>query len=453
MAPLARGSNEILLAAVGLRKHFPVKGGFLQRTIAKVHAVDGVDLVIRRGETVALVGESGCGKTTLGRLLLRLIEPTDGHVLYNLPQGAYDSIHDSYRRSPENDGASRDLLESYSLTRLRRRQLKPIRRFMQPVFQDPFTSLDPRMLIKDVIAEPVLINGLMTKEEAYQRAAELLKEVGLRPDHLYRFPHEFSGGQRQRIAVARALAPQPQFLLLDEPTSALDVSVQAQILNLLMDIQRRQSLTYLLITHNLSVVKQMADRVDVMYLGKIVEEAATADLFANPLHPYTKALLSAVPVPDPKRRRDRIVLAGDVPSPIDPPSGCRFHTRCPAVMPTCGWSPRDMADVASYLFDGLRNPQAGTLPPLEDVDVGPTILRLFFVRRPTETDRVQVEALVREQSSTSGARGVMFQAVRSVRLAEDSVDLEFPPPEEPVLFEALPHRPVACYLYPGPRAS
>src|SRR5216117_1631410 len=372
--PSDRQAHEILVGAVGLKKHFPVKGGVLRRTIAQVRAVDGVDLFVRRGETLALVGESGCGKTTLGRLLLRLIPPTSGEVLFNVPANLYASARDRWQRTAEEDGAMRipkgpqgDGLDPYAITRLRTRAFKPFRRRMQPVFQDPFTSLDPRMLVKDILAEPILINNQMTRPEAMERVAQLLQEVGLRPDHLYRFPHEFSGGQRQRIAIARALAPEPEFLLLDEPTSALDVSVQAQILNLLQDIQQKQGLTYLLITHNLSVVRHMADRVAVMYLGRIVERAPTAELFANPLHPYTKALLSAIPVPDPSRRRERIILPGEVPSPINPPSGCRFHTRCGFVLVHCGWSPRDIATIATHLFDPSRNPDAADLTKLEEV--------------------------------------------------------------------------------------
>lgn len=435
--------NEILLAAVGLKKYFPVKGGFLQREVAKVHAVDGVDLAIHLGETVALVGESGCGKTTLGRLLLRLIEPTEGDVLFNVPQGAYDEVK---APAAANNGKVEALLDEYSMSRLSRGRVKSIRRFMQPVFQDPFTSLDPRMLVKDIVAEPILINHLMTKDEATARVASLMKGVGLRTEHLVRFPHEFSGGQRQRIAVARALAPDPLFLMLDEPTSALDVSVQAQILNLLKEIQEQQRLTYLLITHNLSVVKQMADRVEVMYLGKIVEEAKTVELFQTPLHPYTKALLAAVPVPDPKRKRERIVLAGDVPSPIDPPSGCRFHTRCPQAFERCGWGPKDMADTAAYLFDSSRNPDVANLPSLKNVRLGAAELRLDFASPATEAHRGAVEALVEREKGTP--KGLMFRAVERVTLHEGSIRIEFIPPREPQFIEASPGHKVACFLFP-----
>jgi oligopeptide/dipeptide ABC transporter ATP-binding protein len=318
---------------------------------------------------------------------------------------------------------------------------------MQPVFQDPFTSLDPRMLVKDIVAEPILINKQMTRPEAMERVSQLLQEVGLRPDHLYRFPHEFSGGQRQRIAIARALAPEPEFLLLDEPTSALDVSVQAQILNLLKDIQRRQGLTYLLITHNLSVVRHMADRVAVMYLGQIVEEAPTQELFEGPLHPYTKALLSAVPVPDPRRRREKILLPGDVPSPVNPPTGCRFHTRCNAVMPHCGWSARDAASTAAYLFDSSRNPKAAGLPLLSEIAIGGDRLRLLFgVSRPTEEHRTIVASLVQARAVEPG--GMAFQAVRAVLSEEGSIVLAFQPPREPAYAEVSAGHWVACYLYP-----
>lgn len=445
MSGPGRDRNQILLAARGLKKYFGVKGGLLQRTVAKVRAVDGVDLVIRRGETVALVGESGCGKTTLGRLLLRLIEPTEGDVLFNVPEDDYERIQED-GGGVSKGGRVSDLVRQYSMTRLRRRSMKSLRRFLQPVFQDPFTSLDPRMLIKDILAEPLVVNNLATRQEAYELGAKQLQEVGLRAEHLYRFPHEFSGGQRQRIAIARALVLEPEFLLLDEPTSALDVSVQAQILNLLLEIQHKQDLTYLLITHNLSVVRHMADRVAVMYLGRIVERAPTADLFGNALHPYTKALLSAIPVPDPSRRRERIILPGDIPSPINPPTGCRFHTRCAFVLVHCGWSPRDIATTAARLFDPSRNPDASGLSDLDEVVIQGDRLVLEYRAPSTEEQRLRVEALVRARAALPD--GIRFRAIQNVVLGDGVIALEFLHPEEPPLLEVSAQHFAACYLYP-----
>jgi oligopeptide transport system ATP-binding protein len=308
-APPTAAATEPLLKVESLVKQFPIHGGLLSREIDRVHAVDGVSFEIAKGETLGLVGESGCGKSTTGRCILRLIEPTSGEVWF----------------------------EGKNVTRLGGEDLRALCRDMQIIFQDPFASLNPRMTVGSIIGEALTIHKLAkSRQEMEDRIVALLRTVGLQPDHMHRFPHEFSGGQRQRIGIARALAVEPKLVVCDEPVSALDVSIQAQVINLLEDLQEQLGLTYLFIAHDLSVVEHISSRVAVMYLGRIVEIATARDLYTNPLHPYTEALLSAVPIPDPTLKRTRIRLEGDVPNPIRPPSGCHFHTRCPIrQLPLC----------------------------------------------------------------------------------------------------------------------
>jgi oligopeptide/dipeptide ABC transporter ATP-binding protein len=305
--------RDTLVSVRGLVKHFPVEG-----SDDVVRAVDGVSFDIFAGETVGLVGESGCGKSTVGRCLLRLIEPTAGQIIF----------------------------EGQDVLSLDRKQLRQLRREMQIIFQDPYASLNPRMKIGDIIAEPLVIHNQGTKSERRDRVASLLRRVGLDPDYMNRYAHEFSGGQRQRIGVARTLALNPKLIVADEPVSALDVSVQAQVVNLLQELQDEFKLTYLFISHGLAVVEHISTRVAVMYLGRIVEIADAAELYAQPLHPYTQALLSAIPIPDPRQKRKRIILQGDVPTPINPPSGCRFRTRCPLAIEECAHIDPELREVS-----------------------------------------------------------------------------------------------------------
>lgn len=333
--------GKIILKAEDVRTYFPVKGA-LGQTVKEVKAVDGVSLALRQGETYGLVGESGCGKSTLGRTLIRLLEPTSGKIT----------------------------LFDQDITHLSKKEMLPFRRDVQIVFQDPYTSLNPRQRVGDMLMEVLAIHHIGDKNERMARALDIMAQVGLRPEHFYRYPHEFSGGQRQRIGLARALILDPKIVVCDEPVSALDVSIQAQVINLLKDLQEKHGQAYIFISHDLSVVEHISDEVGVMYLGSMVEYGSKADLFAQPLHPYTRALFSAVPIPDPDVKLNRIHLGGDIPSPANPPAGCKFHTRCPECRDICKQvSPimRDMGGghcVACHLYDGVTHldpPAPGTV--------------------------------------------------------------------------------------------
>lgn len=315
-------TQQKLLEVKGVKKYFPITGGVFQKVVGNVKAVDGVDMYIKRGETLGLVGESGCGKSTLGRVILRLLDATEGAINYG----------------------GKDVLK------LKKEEMREMRKKMQIIFQDPYASLNPRMTVGDIIGEPMDIFGLASGHAKEEKVLDLLHIVGLGTQHIRRYPHEFSGGQRQRVGIARALAVDPELIICDEPVSALDVSVRSQVLNLMQELQQKFGLTYLFISHDLSVVKHISDRVSVMYLGKVVEIAEKNELYDKPLHPYTRALLSAIPIPDPEVKRERIILEGDVPSPVNPPSGCHFHTRCKYAKPECSKVEPKLKDVGGEHF-------------------------------------------------------------------------------------------------------
>ena len=376
--------RRIVLKVENLVKHFPIKAGVFRRTVGWVKAVDGVSFEVYEGETLGLVGESGCGKTTVGMTLLRLYEPTSGRIIvegedttfYFMPYlrarkylvetyiKRFESSEIDVEKMSDVDRKYYELFSKKGKSGFLRTLLSDLpekrrnfRRSLQIVFQDPYSSLNPRMRVKNIVAEGVLAHGLVDKGEVNDTVANLLRDVGIIPDHMFRFPHEFSGGQRQRIGIARALALQPKVVIADEAVAALDVSIRSQIINLMEELQERHKLTYIFISHDLAVVKHVSDRIAVMYLGKIVELASKKELFENPLHPYTVALMSAIPIPDPdKRDKKRIILKGDVPSPINPPKGCRFHTRCPVAKPICSKEEPPLVEVKPGHFVACHFP-------------------------------------------------------------------------------------------------
>ncbi|MHB8360309.1 MAG: ABC transporter ATP-binding protein [Thermoplasmataceae archaeon] len=458
---------KTLLYVSHLRKYFEL-AGVIRRSKNYVKAVDDITFEVKEGETLGIVGETGCGKTTLGRAILNLTESTDGDVYLDVPEEDLKEIKALEKKidalkGEENGEIDKQELshlksnlnhfqKSYSLSRISNRKMKEYRKMMQPVFQDPFSSLDPRKLIKDSIAEPMKLLTDMTSEQITDKALSLIMEIGLSEDHLYRFPHEFSGGQRQRLVIARAISIEPKLLVLDEPTSALDVSVQAQILNILKDLQKSRNMTYIFISHHLSVIRMMSDRVGVMYLGKMAELAETEALFTDMLHPYTKALMSAIPIPEPNIKRERIVLEGEIPSPANPPKGCYFHSRCQVAMRNCGWSPRDMGEAIRYMLDPYRNHEAQSLPNFTEIlsDEAENNIELII----DETSKYNIEEVIGNikvliEKEASKPKGIRFAAITEVLPGEDSgtIIIKMLEPSIPQLKEVRKGHFVSCLIY------
>ena len=439
--PLERdgsAGDRPVMTLLGVEKHFPIKDGVLQKVVGHVKAVDGVSLEIRRGETMGLVGESGCGKTTLGRCISGITDPTGGGIYFRLSDLDRATLEDilampTDERTPEQRRRVEQIDSRHRITSLTGDAWRIYRRNCQVVFQDAFSSLNPRQLVKDIVGRPLRIHKEASGAELTERVVSLLESVGMGRHHLYRYPHQFSGGQRQRISIARALALDPEFIVLDEPTSALDVSVQAQILNLLHELQRDRGLTYLFISHDLGVVKLMSDRIAVMYLGQVVEQGTATELFENPRHPYTEALLAANPDLDADVDREIAGLEGTVPDPANPPEGCRFHTRCPVATPICGW---EVDDAVAWL-----SIETDLLEPMTGVE-----RRSNFDATLAFPDEDSAQA-VGQAMTGQGLPAAMRPALRDVSVDGDKVQLRLLPVPPVELEEVEPGHVTSCVLH------